>query len=52
MSWVFRTVNASFVNPTEQTFREAAGKVHHIQPAAEQMAKRQRVTEACKEQRG
>ena len=52
VSWVFRTVNASFVNPTEQTFREAAGKVHRIQPAAEKMAKRQRVMEACKEQRG
>ena len=48
VSWVFRTVNASYVNPTEQTFREAAGKVRQIKPDAEAIAKRPRVTEACK----
>ena len=52
VSWVFSTLDACYVNPPEQTFREAAGKVHRIQPAAAKMAKRQRVTEACKEQRG
>ena len=48
VSWVFRTVNACFVNPAEQTFREAAGKVRQIKPDAEAIAKRPRVTEACK----
>ena len=48
VSWVFRTVNACFVNPAEQTFREAAGKVQQIKPDAEAIAKRPRVTEACK----
>ena len=48
VSWVFRTVDACYVNPAEQTFREAAGKVRRIQPGAEATAKRRRVTEACK----
>ena len=48
VSWVFRTVNACFVNPAEQTFREAAGKVRQIKPETEAIAKRPRVTEACK----
>ena len=41
VSWVFRTVDACFVNPSEQTFREAAGKVRRIQPGVEKNAKRQ-----------
>ena len=48
VSWVFRTVNACFVNPAEQTFREAAGKVRQIKPETEAIAKRPRVAEACK----
>ena len=48
VSWVFRTVDACYVNPAGQTFREAAGKVRRIQPGAEATAKRRRVTEACK----
>jgi hypothetical protein len=52
VSWVFRTVDACFVNPTEQTFREAASKVRRIQPDVEKNAKRLRVAEARQEQRG
>ena len=51
VSWVFRTVDACFVNPAEQTFREADGEVHRIPPEAGTIAKRRRLTEACKQQR-
>ena len=34
VSWVFRTVDAYFVNPLEQTVRDAAGKSHPIAPSA------------------
>ena len=49
VSWVFfRTVNACFVNPAEQTFREAAGKVRQIKPETEAIAEWPCVSEACK----
>lgn len=45
VSWVFRTVDACYVNPNAETFREAFGKVHRIQAGVENGAKRQRVSE-------
>jgi hypothetical protein len=45
VSWVFRTVDACYVNPNAETFREAFGKVHRIQAGVKNGAKRQRVSE-------
>ena len=48
VSFVFRTVDACFVNPIEQTFREAGGKDHPIRwsdrarPAEEEPAQKKR----------
>ena len=48
VSFVFRTVDACFVNPIEQTFREAGGKDHPIRwsdrarPAKEEPAQKKR----------
>ena len=48
ISWVFCTVDACFVNPMEQTFREAGGKGRPIgpsdrgRPAEEEPARKKR----------
>jgi len=43
VSWVFRTVDACYVNPGAETFREASGKVHRmIQAGVENGAKKRR----------